>query len=49
MNFIKAKTVKAHKKYAHNFDYFANHKIKKDFSQRSLKWFYGKKTENSIN
>lgn len=32
MNFIRAKTVKAHKKYAHQFDYFANHSIKKDWS-----------------
>ena len=39
MNFIRAKTVKAHKRYAHQFDYFGNHTIKKDSKQKTLRWW----------
>jgi hypothetical protein len=46
MNYIRARTVKAHKKHAHQFDYFANHKIK-DYKQKSLNFFfYPAKNEN---
>jgi len=42
MNYIRGKTVKAHKKFAHKFDYFANNRIK-DYAQKSLNFFLGEK------
>lgn len=36
MNYIRARTVKAHKKHAHQFDYFANHSIK-DYKQTTFR------------